>query len=75
MTLAQILMTIALVLGSQMAPRLIAHIPAQIQVTAETGWLVLVPPVWFSALDQSLIGRGSPTLWVLAAIGFLATAT
>ena len=74
MTLAQVLMTLVLVMGSQIAPRMVDYLPGEIQLTAQTWWLTLVPPVWFAALDQTLTGRGNPTLWALAAIGVLATA-
>lgn len=73
MTLAQIAMTLLLVLGSQMAPRLMQHFPGEIRLSVSNWWLALLPPAWFAALDETLIGRGDPTLWLLAAIGIIAT--
>ncbi len=73
MTFMQVVMTLVLVLGSQIAPRMVEWLPGEIHLTMETWWLVLVPPAWFAALDQTLIGRGSPTLWALATLGVFAT--
>ncbi len=74
MTFMQVLMTLVLVLGSQIAPRMIEWLPGKIQLTAQTWWLALVPPAWFAALDETLMGRGNPTMWTLAAVGVFATA-
>jgi hypothetical protein len=74
MTFAQVIMTLVLVLGSQLAPRLMNDLPGEIQLSAKTWWLALLPPAWFAALDETLMGRGHPTMWALAAIGVLATA-
>ncbi|MEO5712061.1 MAG: hypothetical protein ABIT37_01110, partial [Luteolibacter sp.] len=74
MTFMQVLMTLVLVLGSQIAPRMIEWLPGEIHLTAKTWWLALVPPAWFAALDETLIGRGNPTMWTLAAVGVFATA-
>lgn len=74
MTLAQILMTLVLVMGSQIAPRMMTILPAEIHLSAKTWWLALLPPAWFAALDETLIGRGDPTMWALATIGVTVTA-
>jgi ABC-2 type transport system permease protein len=74
MTLAQIIMTLLIFVGSQLVTRLNQYIPAKIELTTETWWLTLLPPVWFSALDQVLIGHGNSTLWILAAMGVATTA-
>lgn len=74
MTFAQVVMTLVLVMGSQLAPRLMNYLPGEIQLSAKTWWLAALPPAWFAALDETLIGRGHPTMWALAAIGVSATA-
>jgi ABC-2 type transport system permease protein len=74
MTLAQIVMTLVLVMGSQIAPRMMEFLPGEIHLGAETWWLALLPPAWFAALDETLIGRGDPTMWALASIGIIVTA-
>lgn len=73
MTLAQVVMTLVLVMGSQLAPRIMEFLPGQIQLGAKTWWIALLPPAWFAALDETLLGRGDPTMWALAAIGVTVT--
>jgi ABC-2 type transport system permease protein len=73
MTLAQIIMTLIMFVGSQIVPRLSHYVPAKIELTSETWWLVLLPPMWFSALDQVLIGHGDSMQWALAGIGVSST--
>ena len=74
MTLAQVVMTLVLVLGSQIAPRMMNYLPGEIHLGVKTWWLALLPPAWFASLDETLIGRGHPTHWALAGIGIFATA-
>lgn len=74
MTSAQVVMTLALVFGSQMAPRMMNYLPGEVHLSAETWWLALLPPAWFAGLDETLIGRGNPAEWILAAIGVFVTA-
>ena len=74
MTFAQVVMTLMMVLGSQMVPRIMLYLPGGIELGAENWWLSLLPPVWFAALDETLAGRGDPVLWGLAGFGVSATA-
>ncbi len=74
MTFAQVVMTLIMVLGSQMVPRILLYLPGGIELGAENWWLSLLPPVWFAALDETLAGRGDPVLWGLAGFGVSATA-
>jgi hypothetical protein len=74
MTLAQIIMTLVLVTSGQFAPRMMEFLPGEIRLGMDTWWLALLPPAWFAALDVTLVGRGDPTMWALAAMGLLVTA-
>ncbi|MBK1883552.1 hypothetical protein JIN85_14100 [Luteolibacter pohnpeiensis] len=73
MTLVQVLMTMLLVFGSQLAPRILKIIPVNIQLTEKNWWMGLLPPTWFTCLDLSLMGRGNYTEWGLAVLGVLLT--
>lgn len=70
MTATQMLLVIAVVLGSQLAPRLISqwgHTPG---LDDTPWWLMLLPPAWFAGLDELLIGHVTPHSLIL---GFTAT--
>lgn len=73
MTFAQVLMTMVLVLGGQIAPHLAKFLPSEVRLGADTWWLVLLPPAWFAGLDEVLMGRGNATSWALAAAGLAVT--
>jgi hypothetical protein len=73
MTTAQVMISLAAVLVSQMLPAMFAFMSAA--QTSLTGlWFVLVlPPAWFAGLDDALAGSGAGRSWALAAIGCAAT--
>jgi hypothetical protein len=73
MTFMQVVMALVLVLGGQVVPHLLRYFPGEIRLTAETWWLALLPPAWFASLDETLMGRGNPATWSLAAIGIFMT--
>lgn len=74
MTTAQVLVTVAAVLGSQAVPRLIAHLGGKFSPTPELWWMGLLPPTWFASLDDALAGRGSTVSWAWAVFGLAITA-
>lgn len=73
MTSAQVVMTLAIVGGSQMMPHLARHLPGDVRITPETWWFFLLPPAWFSGLDEVLMGRATASSWALAAGGVIVT--
>lgn len=73
MTTAQVLMTLLLVAGSQMAPHLTRYLPGEVSISAETWWIFLLPPAWFSGLDEVLVGRATTGSWALAVCGLVVT--
>jgi hypothetical protein len=73
MTTAQVLMTMLLVVGGQVAPHLMRKMPGEVHLGGETWWLALLPSAWFAALDDTLIGRGNPASWALAGVGVIVT--
>ncbi|MEO7099990.1 MAG: hypothetical protein ABI162_11555 [Luteolibacter sp.] len=73
MTSAQVVMSLTLVFGSQIAPRMMNYLPGEIHLAAKTWWLTLLPPAWFAGLDEALIGRANPSEWALAALGVSVT--
>lgn len=73
MTTAQVVMTLILVAGSQLAPHLTRFLPGELKIGAETWWVFLLPPAWFSGLDEVLMGRATAGSWSLAACGVMVT--
>jgi ABC-2 type transport system permease protein len=74
MTTAQVLLAVALVAGSQMAPYLLRGMEKQSDLLAGKWWLLLLPPAWFASFDEVLIGRGTAMNWGLAGLGIAVTA-
>lgn len=73
MTFAQVVMTMLLVLGGQIAPQLARFLPSEVKLTGDSWWLVLLPPAWFAGMDEALMGKGTITSWILTAAGLLVT--
>lgn len=73
MASAQILMTVAIVVGSQIAPRFAGYLPGDVRITAGKWWLFLLPPMWFSGLNEVLMGQATASSWALAACGVIVT--
>jgi hypothetical protein len=75
MTTAQVLVSVAVVVGSQIVPQVIGRVGGKLRVTTDAWWLGLLPPAWFAGFDDALAGRGAATSWALASLGLLLTAT
>lgn len=73
MTTAQVLLAVLIVVGSQTVPLVVANIKNLIDPLAGRAWLFLLPPAWFAALDEVLLGRGKETTVVMAGAGVLVT--
>lgn len=73
MTTTQVLLAVLLVVGSQTVPTLMAGMKGSIDPLANRAWLFLLPPAWFAALDEVLLGRGKETTVVMAGAGLLVT--
>jgi hypothetical protein len=74
MTTAQVVISVAAVLGGQIVPRLMTRVDEASIMFTETWWTILVPPAWFVGFDDALAGSGSLQSWVYAAIAVLSTA-
>jgi ABC-2 type transport system permease protein len=73
-TLVQMALSVVMVLGSQLVPRVLGADALQHADLAH-GWPLLLPPVWFGALDMLLCGVGpAASLLVPAAFGVGLTA-
>jgi ABC-2 type transport system permease protein len=73
MTTAQVLLAIMMVAGSQLIPQLMSGMRGAIDPVAGKSWLFLLPPAWFAALDEALLGRGTEATLVMAGAGVLIT--
>ncbi len=71
----QALLTIVMVLGGQIMPHVLKLDMLQ-QVDGPGGWLLLLPPIWFGALDALIAGTtlDRATLWLPASLGVVVTA-
>lgn len=72
-TTVQILVAIAAVLGGQLAPQLIARVNWQMDLSASSWWVCILPPAWFAAFDNALAGNAVISSWILAGIGLAIT--
>lgn len=72
---AQVVLAMGIVLGSQLVPRLLAgRLDGALNSALDTWWSMLLPPVWFAAIDDVIV-RGLGSTSVLAAVAVVATAT
>lgn len=74
MTTAQVLISIAAVMGGQIVPRVMLRVEGVVTLNAKTWWVGLLPPAWFAGFDDALAGSRTAGSWVLAGAGLLATA-
>lgn len=72
MTISQVLLIIAIIGFSQLAPRLIDPSLGTLQIDALPTILLLLPPVWFAGFDAFLTGSPSLRTGSLAALAVLA---
>ena len=75
LTTLQSLLTVVMVLGGQIMPRLL-QLDAFKHFDHISGWMLALPPLWFGALD-ALISSSMPnaaTLWLPAGLAVAATA-
>lgn len=73
MTTAQVLLAVGMVAGSQLVPHLMTGMRGAVDPLAGKSWFFLLPPAWFAALDESLLGRASGPTLVMAGAGVLIT--
>jgi len=69
MTAAQVVLTITMVVGSQLLSRQIGNIELVAKINWHAWWINIMPPVWFAGLDDAVAGSHSQHSWMLAAAG------
>ncbi len=74
MTMAQVIVSITVVLSSQILPRLVFRYGSFLGVDQTVWWINLLPPAWFAGLDDAVAGSGRPGSWLLAALALVFTA-
>lgn len=74
MTTVQVVIATAAVFAGQFVPRLFASLGAKGELDLRHGWIGLLPPVWFAALDDLMTGHVAAAPLLLAAVGVAATA-
>jgi hypothetical protein len=73
MVAAQVVLSIAAVLGGQVLPQMIVHEKSFSHLGAAAWWIGVVPPAWFAGIDDALAGSGATSSWVLASIAVVST--
>jgi hypothetical protein len=74
LTTTQTIMAMAVVLGSQLAPRYLIQSGADLNVALDSWWVYLLPPAWFAGIDDAIAGSGEKASLALAACGVVTTA-
>ena len=73
LTFVQVMVTVVMVVGAQIVPRVLDTTALQ-QLASTSVWALLLPPLWFAALDMLLCGvLPWHAVWLPAAIGLMAT--
>lgn len=74
MSLAQVFVSIIIVVAAQMVPRLLAgSYDSDIDSGLQSWTTQLLPPVWFAGIDDAIAGQGAATSWLLASVAVIAT--
>ncbi len=73
MTMAQVAVSIAMVLSGQILPRLMFRLNSIGVLKESSGWIGLLPPAWFAGIDDALAGSMAASSWRLALAAVLAT--
>lgn len=73
MTMAQVFVSIFLIAGGQLLPRLMGGMTQATASHLDSWWLALLPPMWFASFDDALAGRGTLYSWSLAGLGIIVT--
>jgi len=75
MTTAQVLVSIAAVLGGQLLPRMMMGSAGELmEPGSRSKWILLLPPAWFAGFDDAIAGSGAGHSWLYAALALAATA-
>ncbi len=74
MVMAQVVVSMAAVLGGQILPQMIAREGDLTHVAESAWWIGLVPPAWFAGIDDALAGSGATSSWLLAGVACASTA-
>jgi ABC-2 type transport system permease protein len=73
MPAAQVLVSIAAVLGGQLLPQLVFRFGHLTTFTTQSWWLALLPPAWFAGVDDLFAGSHTFGSAILALLALLAT--
>lgn len=74
MTSAQVLAVIAVILSSQLMPRIMDRLDTLLDMGLRAWWIALLPPAWFAGFDDAFAGSGSTDSFILAGLAIAATA-
>src|SRR5437868_2149792 len=74
MTAAQVLVSVAAVLSSQILPRIVMRVDHVLSVSESSWWIWLLPPAWFAGFDDAFAGSAALHSWLLAGLATVVTA-
>lgn len=73
MTTAQVFVSIFVIAGGQILPRMMGDVTQATNSHLDSWWLGLLPPMWFASFDDALAGSGKMASWIFAGVGLIAT--
>ncbi len=73
MTTAQVFVSIFVIAGGQILPRLMGDMTKANTSHLDSWWLGVFPPMWFASFDDALAGSGKLASWIFAGVGLIAT--
>jgi ABC-2 type transport system permease protein len=74
MTIAQVIVSIAAVLGGQILPQFVFRMNHVLNAGEISCWVYVLPPAWFAGFDDALAGTSMPSSWLLATLATTITA-
>jgi ABC-2 type transport system permease protein len=72
-TTAQVILSVGVVVGSQILPQFLFRNNAFTAVHIQSWWIVLLPPAWFAGFDDLIGARPERHSWLLALLAVIST--
>jgi hypothetical protein len=73
-TTAQVILSVAVVVGSQILPQFLFRDNSLTTVRIQSWWVAFLPPAWFAGFDDLIAARREWHSWLLAALAVTGTA-
>ena len=73
MTTVQVLLTVLIIVSSQLLPRIIIQEKFSLSASESPWWISLLPPAWFAGIDDAIAGSSVSITWIYASVAVVAT--